>query len=119
MIFSGLKGLCLCIKFTYLEFNIFQAGSIDVLHCYYAHGEDNESFQRRSYWLLEEWVSKHKCYLQSLFTIIPPPKKNTQDSLSLTQIRTPKKNIEGMGMGILRDAVMDLTQLVFHWHPWC
>ncbi|KAJ3673420.1 hypothetical protein LUZ60_006794 [Juncus effusus] len=28
-------------------------GSVDVLHCYYAHGEDNESFQRRTYWLLE------------------------------------------------------------------
>ena len=31
-----------------------QVGSIDVLHCYYAHGEENESFQRRSYWMLEE-----------------------------------------------------------------
>ncbi|XP_065850791.1 calmodulin-binding transcription activator 2 isoform X2 [Euphorbia lathyris] len=31
-----------------------KVGSIDVLHCYYAHGEDNESFQRRSYWMLEQ-----------------------------------------------------------------
>ncbi|XP_035818542.1 calmodulin-binding transcription activator 3 isoform X4 [Zea mays] len=31
-----------------------KAGSIDVLHCYYAHGEENENFQRRTYWLLEE-----------------------------------------------------------------
>nr|CAB3500622.1 unnamed protein product [Digitaria exilis] len=31
-----------------------KAGSIDVLHCYYAHGEQNENFQRRTYWLLEE-----------------------------------------------------------------
>ncbi|ERN14613.1 hypothetical protein AMTRI_Chr04g244780 [Amborella trichopoda] len=31
-----------------------KAGRIDVLHCYYAHGEENENFQRRSYWLLEE-----------------------------------------------------------------
>ncbi|KAJ3683915.1 hypothetical protein LUZ60_014142 [Juncus effusus] len=30
-----------------------KCGSIDVLHCYYAHGENNESFQRRCYWLLE------------------------------------------------------------------
>ncbi|PKU70895.1 calmodulin-binding transcription activator 3 isoform X2 [Dendrobium catenatum] len=30
-----------------------KAGSIDVLHCYYAHGEDKEGFQRRSYWMLE------------------------------------------------------------------
>ncbi|KAK1423739.1 hypothetical protein QVD17_19047 [Tagetes erecta] len=29
-------------------------GSIDVLHCYYAHGEDNENFQRRCYSLLED-----------------------------------------------------------------
>ncbi|KAJ1298425.1 hypothetical protein BS78_01G452300 [Paspalum vaginatum] len=31
-----------------------KSGSIDVLHCYYAHGEGNENFQRRSYWMLEE-----------------------------------------------------------------
>ncbi|GAB4838456.1 hypothetical protein Ancab_027990 [Ancistrocladus abbreviatus] len=31
-----------------------KVGSVDVLHCYYAHGEENENFQRRSYWLLEE-----------------------------------------------------------------
>lgn len=31
-----------------------KAGSVDVLHCYYAHGEDNENFQRRSYWMLHE-----------------------------------------------------------------
>ncbi|CAN6300696.1 unnamed protein product [Urochloa humidicola] len=31
-----------------------KSGSIDVLHCYYAHGEENENFQRRTYWLLEK-----------------------------------------------------------------
>lgn len=31
-----------------------KSGSVDVLHCYYAHGEGNENFQRRSYWMLEE-----------------------------------------------------------------
>ncbi|KAK4424328.1 Calmodulin-binding transcription activator 2 [Sesamum alatum] len=31
-----------------------KVGSVDMLHCYYAHGEDNENFQRRSYWLLEQ-----------------------------------------------------------------
>ncbi|KAK4856459.1 hypothetical protein QYF36_017763 [Acer negundo] len=30
-----------------------KAGSVDVLHCYYAHGEVNEYFQRRSYWMLD------------------------------------------------------------------
>ncbi|XP_051143917.1 calmodulin-binding transcription activator 3-like isoform X2 [Andrographis paniculata] len=34
-----------------------KAGSVDVLHCYYAHGEENEKFQRRSYWMLEEELS--------------------------------------------------------------
>ncbi|CAM8934064.1 unnamed protein product [Rhodiola kirilowii] len=34
-----------------------KSGSVDVLHCYYAHGEDNENFQRRSYWMLEEALS--------------------------------------------------------------
>ncbi|KAA8530848.1 hypothetical protein F0562_005528 [Nyssa sinensis] len=32
-------------------------GSVDVLRCYYAQGEENENFQRRSYWLLEEELS--------------------------------------------------------------
>eukprot|EP01018_Ginkgo_biloba_P003802 Gb_04014 [translate_table: standard] len=31
-----------------------KAGSVDALHCYYAHGEDNPNFQRRSYWMLKE-----------------------------------------------------------------
>lgn len=31
-----------------------KVGSVDVLHCYYAHGEENENFQRRSYWMLEQ-----------------------------------------------------------------
>jgi hypothetical protein len=30
-----------------------KTGSVDVLHCYYAHGEDNSSFQRRCYWMLD------------------------------------------------------------------
>ncbi|URE33972.1 leucine rich repeat domain containing protein [Musa troglodytarum] len=30
-----------------------KVGSVDMLHCYYAHGEENEKFQRRSYWMLE------------------------------------------------------------------
>ncbi|KAL9329608.1 hypothetical protein ACSQ67_004611 [Phaseolus vulgaris] len=34
-----------------------KAGSVDVLHCYYAHGEEDENFQRRTYWLLEEELS--------------------------------------------------------------
>nr|KYP49260.1 Calmodulin-binding transcription activator 3 [Cajanus cajan] len=34
-----------------------KAGSVDVLHCYYAHGEENENFQRRTYWMLEEDLS--------------------------------------------------------------
>ncbi|KAJ4829592.1 hypothetical protein Tsubulata_038398 [Turnera subulata] len=34
-----------------------KVGSVDVLHCYYAHGEDNENFQRRSYWSLEDHLT--------------------------------------------------------------
>ncbi|XP_041993784.1 calmodulin-binding transcription activator 2-like isoform X1 [Salvia splendens] len=30
-----------------------KVGSVDMLNCYYAHGEDDENLQRRSYWLLE------------------------------------------------------------------
>ncbi|XP_022984176.1 calmodulin-binding transcription activator 3 isoform X4 [Cucurbita maxima] len=38
-------------------FCIGQAGSVYVLQCYYAHGEENENFQRRTYWMLEEDLS--------------------------------------------------------------
>ncbi|XP_027921884.1 calmodulin-binding transcription activator 2-like isoform X3 [Vigna unguiculata] len=31
-----------------------KVGSVDALHCYYAHGEDNENFQRRSFWMLDQ-----------------------------------------------------------------
>ncbi|CAI9753168.1 unnamed protein product [Fraxinus pennsylvanica] len=34
-----------------------KVGRIVVLHCYYAHGEEDQNFQRRSYWMLEEWLS--------------------------------------------------------------
>jgi len=27
-----------------------QAGTVDLLNCYYAHSEENQLFQRRSYW---------------------------------------------------------------------
>ncbi|XP_013616702.1 PREDICTED: uncharacterized protein LOC106323081 isoform X1 [Brassica oleracea var. oleracea] len=39
-----------------------KVGSIDVLHCYYAHEEDNENFHRRCYWMLEQlrfWEPKN------------------------------------------------------------
>ncbi|KAK9949578.1 hypothetical protein M0R45_005095 [Rubus argutus] len=35
-----------------------KAGRVDVLHCYYAHGEENENFQRRSYWTIKEELSQ-------------------------------------------------------------
>ncbi|PON54974.1 Serine/threonine protein kinase [Trema orientale] len=30
-----------------------KVGNVETLNCYYAHGEDNPSFQRRSYWMLD------------------------------------------------------------------
>ncbi|KAJ4715748.1 Calmodulin-binding transcription activator [Melia azedarach] len=34
-----------------------KVGSSDVLHCYSAHGEENENFQRCCYWMLEEEIA--------------------------------------------------------------
>ncbi|XP_048603547.1 calmodulin-binding transcription activator 2-like isoform X1 [Brassica napus] len=42
-----------------------KVGSIDVLHCYYAHEEDNENFQRRCYWMLEQELM-HVVFVQYL-----------------------------------------------------
>ncbi|XP_050374478.1 calmodulin-binding transcription activator 4 [Argentina anserina] len=30
-----------------------KVGNVETLNCYYAHGEDNPNFQRRSYWMLD------------------------------------------------------------------
>ncbi|KAG8365868.1 hypothetical protein BUALT_Bualt17G0016600 [Buddleja alternifolia] len=30
-----------------------KVGSLEALNCYYAHGEENSNFQRRSYWILD------------------------------------------------------------------
>lgn len=30
-----------------------KVGNVEMLNCYYAHGEQNNSFQRRSYWMLD------------------------------------------------------------------
>ncbi|XP_030496224.2 calmodulin-binding transcription activator 4 isoform X2 [Cannabis sativa] len=30
-----------------------KVGNVETLNCYYAHGEENPSFQRRSYWILD------------------------------------------------------------------
>nr|XP_011465502.1 PREDICTED: calmodulin-binding transcription activator 3-like [Fragaria vesca subsp. vesca] len=34
-----------------------KVGGVEVLHCYYAHGEENENFQRRCYWMIEKRLS--------------------------------------------------------------
>lgn len=31
-----------------------QLGSLEILHCYYAHSEKDDRFQRRCYWMLDE-----------------------------------------------------------------
>ncbi|GAU16674.1 hypothetical protein TSUD_326240 [Trifolium subterraneum] len=36
----------------YASASIFTVGNVEALNCYYAHGEENRSFQRRSYWML-------------------------------------------------------------------
>ncbi|CAA2998781.1 calmodulin-binding transcription activator 3-like isoform X2 [Olea europaea subsp. europaea] len=34
-----------------------KVGGIDALHCYYAHGEEDQNFKRRIYWMLEKGLS--------------------------------------------------------------
>ncbi|KAF6140604.1 hypothetical protein GIB67_013897 [Kingdonia uniflora] len=69
-----------------------KAGSVDVLHCYYAHGEDNESFQRRSYWMLEEEfmhiVLVHYREVKGNKTSFGRPRE-TEDVISSSQISSP------------------------------
>ncbi|CAN6577286.1 unnamed protein product [Malus baccata var. baccata] len=34
-----------------------KVGGVDTLHCYYAHGEEDKKFQRRSYWMIDKYLS--------------------------------------------------------------
>ncbi|KAM2044314.1 hypothetical protein ACFX1T_008657 [Malus domestica] len=34
-----------------------KVGGVDTLHCYYAHGEEDKNFQRRSYWMIDKYLS--------------------------------------------------------------
>lgn len=38
---------------SFLYVHHCQIANNDVLNCYYARGEENSSFQRRSYWMLD------------------------------------------------------------------
>ncbi|KFK28113.1 hypothetical protein AALP_AA8G474400 [Arabis alpina] len=65
-----------------------KVGSIDMLHCYYAHGEDNEYFQRRCYWMLEQdlmhIVFVHYLEVKGNRTSSSGIKENNSNSLSGT-----------------------------------
>ncbi|CAI9758229.1 unnamed protein product [Fraxinus pennsylvanica] len=67
-----------------------KAGSVDVLHCYYAHGEEDQNFQRRSYWMLEEELSHivlvhyrevkgNRTNLSRIMEVIPDHQKTRED----------------------------------------
>ncbi|CAN6855184.1 unnamed protein product [Brassica oleracea] len=46
-----------------------KVGSIDVLHCYNAHEEDDENFQRRCYWMLEQKMKSDLLLLVLMFSV--------------------------------------------------
>ncbi|XP_072089740.1 calmodulin-binding transcription activator 3 isoform X4 [Arachis hypogaea] len=67
-----------------------KAGSVDVLHCYYAHGEENENFQRRTYWMLDEELSHivlvHYREVKATKANFRGAAKENQESLPYAQI---------------------------------
>ncbi|KAJ0038538.1 hypothetical protein Pint_23745 [Pistacia integerrima] len=46
-----------------------KVGNLEALNCYYAHGEQNPNFQRRSYWMLDPYV--YLQYLWSVYLFMP------------------------------------------------
>ncbi|KAK8661866.1 hypothetical protein V6N13_091454 [Hibiscus sabdariffa] len=83
-------------------------GSVDVLHCYYAHGQFNENFQRRCYWMLdgelEHIVFVHyrevkEGYRSGVSRLLPDPGSQSESlqigsSPSLAQENSPAATIE-------------------------
>lgn len=70
-----------------------KTGSVDVLHCYYAHGEDNENFQRRCYWLLDKQLQNivlvHYREVKEGYKLGSHHSKNTNSELRSPQINSP------------------------------
>lgn len=65
-----------------------KVGSVDMLHCYYAHGEENEKFQRRSYWLLEA----------DLMNIVLVHYREVKDKPSLSRARDVEEVVQVIQM---------------------
>lgn len=70
-----------------------KTGSVDVLHCYYAHGEDNENFQRRCYWLVDKQLQNivlvHYREVKEGFKYGSHQSKNADSELRSPQINSP------------------------------
>ncbi|KAE8733147.1 calmodulin-binding transcription activator 3-like isoform X4 [Hibiscus syriacus] len=82
--------------------------SVDVLHCYYAHGQFNENFQRRCYWMLDEefehivfvhYRDVNKVCSSGTSRLLPDPglqsvSLQTASASSLAQENSPAATIE-------------------------
>ncbi|KAJ7529484.1 hypothetical protein O6H91_15G052700 [Diphasiastrum complanatum] len=104
-----------------------KAGSIDILHCYYAHGEDNVNFQRRSYWMLEgayEHIvlvhyrevteGSRTCVVRTVNEIKEPPISATErdshsQSLISTQPRPPESLPQPHGFSSPETSEVEVT----------
>ncbi|KAM2888128.1 hypothetical protein FF1_011902 [Malus domestica] len=94
-----------------------KVGNVETLNCYYAHGEDNPSFQRRSYWMLdpayEHIVLVHyretnegkpstgsfvQSPVSSSFSHSPSPNTTHPGSISIfSDLREPYQNLSSPG----------------------
>ncbi|XP_047159406.1 calmodulin-binding transcription activator 4-like isoform X1 [Vigna umbellata] len=67
-----------------------KVGNEEILNCYYAHGEENRSFQRRSYWMLEP---KYEHIVLVHYSETSKGKSNSQlssgSSLAFSQSQSP------------------------------
>ncbi|CAL9114262.1 unnamed protein product [Musa textilis] len=88
-----------------------KAGSVEVLHCYYAHGEENVNFQRRSYWMLEEdfmhivlvhylEVKGHKPSFSRSIEVEDVPQDNQVDSPVYSNSSTNHSQLPSQATGV-------------------
>ncbi|KAL1358180.1 hypothetical protein AAHE18_04G015000 [Arachis hypogaea] len=80
-------------------------GNVEILNCYYAHGEENRSFQRRSYWILDPHMS-------ILFLCITEKqRRGTQNFSSPESMEVTSNIIRNNGMDQLDKTDAVLRQL--------
>ncbi|GAB4839753.1 hypothetical protein Ancab_020463 [Ancistrocladus abbreviatus] len=114
-----------------------KVGNVEALNCYYAHGEKNPSFQRRSYWMLDpaydhivlvhyREITDAKLSFGSISELSPGPSSTFSQSptscilqnpgsTSLSDVQDPYQNLSSPGSTEVSSEVVIKDNRILHY----